>query len=438
VNKAEELKSKILNLVKEYYRERFTTRDFIEGKSPVIYAGRVFNEKELTNLVDSSLDFWLTAGKYTEEFEYNFAKFFDVSNAIIVNSGSSANLVALSSLTSPKLKDRQLKPGDEVITVAAGFPTTVAPIIQNRLIPVFVDVSLEYINAVPSEVEKAVSAQTKAIFIAHTLGNPFDIDSIKEICKINNLWLIEDNCDALGSRYKGKLTGTFGDLATVSFYPAHHITMGEGGCVITGNDELAKIVRSFRDWGRDCYCSGGEDNTCGLRFSQQFGNMPYGYDHKYIYSHIGYNLKVTDMQAAIGAAQLEKLPDFIEKRIENYGILYEGLSELKEVFILPDSLPDAQPSWFSFPITIKEGAKFIRKDLIKTLTDNLIHTRFLFGGNLTKQPAFMNSEMRISGDLKNTDYIMNNTFFVGLYPGLGKKELNYVIKTINDFVKGCR
>jgi CDP-6-deoxy-D-xylo-4-hexulose-3-dehydrase len=438
VNKAEELRSKILNLVKEYYRERFTTRDFIEGKSPVIYAGRVFNEKELTNLVDSSLDFWLTAGKYTEEFEYNFAKFFDVSNAIIVNSGSSANLVALSSLTSPKLKDRQLKPGDEVITVAAGFPTTVAPIIQNRLKPVFVDVSLEYINAVPSEVEKAVSAQTKAIFIAHTLGNPFDIDSIKEICKINNLWLIEDNCDALGSRYKGKLTGTFGDLATVSFYPAHHITMGEGGCVITGNDELAKIVRSFRDWGRDCYCSGGEDNTCGLRFSQQFGNMPYGYDHKYIYSHIGYNLKVTDMQAAIGAAQLEKLPDFIEKRIENYGILYEGLSELKEVFILPDSLPDAQPSWFSFPITIKEGAKFIRKDLIKTLTDNLIHTRFLFGGNLTKQPAFMNSEMRISGDLKNTDYIMNNTFFVGLYPGLGKKELNYVIKTINDFVKGCR
>ena len=438
MNKAEELRSKILNLVKEYYGERFTARDFIEGKSPVVYAGRVFDEKELTNLVDSSLDFWLTAGKYTEEFEYNFAKFFDVSNAIIVNSGSSANLVALSSLTSPKLKDRQLKPGDEVITAAAGFPTTVAPIIQNRLIPVFVDVSLEYINAVPSEVEKAVSDKTKAIFIAHTLGNPFDINGIKEICRKNNLWLIEDNCDALGSRYKGKLTGTFGDLSTVSFYPAHHITMGEGGCVITGNDELAKIVRSFRDWGRDCYCSGGEDNTCGLRFSQQFGNMPYGYDHKYIYSHIGYNLKVTDMQAAIGAAQLEKLPNFIERRIENYGILYEGLSKLKEVFILPESLPEAQPSWFSFPVTIKEGAKFLRKDLIKTLTDNLIHTRFLFGGNLTKQPAYMNADMRIAGDLKNTDYIMNNTFFVGLYPGLGKKELNFVIKTIKDFVNGWR
>lgn len=436
MNKPEEIKSEILNLVREYYKERFTVREFIERKSPVFYAGRVFNEKELINLVDSSLDFWLTAGKYTEEFEYNFAKFFDVSNAITVNSGSSANLTAISSLTSSRLKDRQLKPGDEVITVAAGFPTTVAPIIQNRLIPVFVDVSLEYINAVPSEVEKAVTPKTKAVFFAHTLGNPFDIDSIKEICRKNNLWLIEDNCDALGSRYKGKLTGTFGDLSTVSFYPAHHITMGEGGCVLANNEELSKIVRSFRDWGRDCYCSGGEDNTCGLRFSQQFGNMPYGYDHKYIYSHIGYNLKVTDMQAAIGAAQLEKLPQFIQKRIENYNILYEGLKEFKEILILPESLPDTQPSWFSFPITIKPNSDFTRRDLIKMLSDNLIHTRFLFGGNLTKQPAFMNADMKIVGNLENTDYIMNNTFFVGLYPGLGEKELNFVIKVIKNFISG--
>ena len=322
--KHEEIKSKILHLVQEYYREKFIKKPFIPGESVVRYAGRVFDERELMNLVDSSLDFWLTAGPHAEAFENELADFFGVEDAALVNSGSSANLIAISSLTSQKLLDRQLKPGDEVITVASGFPTTVAPIVQNRLIPVFVDVSPGSYNANPEIIEKSVSEKTKAIFLAHTLGNPFDIDHVKSIADKYGLWIIEDNCDALGSRYNGKLTGTFGDLATLSFYPAHHITMGEGGCVLTDNEDLAKIVRSFRDWGRDCYCAAGEDNTCGLRFSQQFGDLPFGYDHKYVYSHIGYNLKVTDMQAAIGREQLKKLPEFIEKRKQNVNHLYSG------------------------------------------------------------------------------------------------------------------
>jgi CDP-6-deoxy-D-xylo-4-hexulose-3-dehydrase len=331
--KHKEIRSNILQLVKEYYRSKFVKKPFIPGDSIVRYAGWVFDEKELMNLVDSSLDFWLTAGKHAEAMENELAEFFGVEDAALVNSGSSANLIAISALTSPKLLDRQLKPGDEVITVASGFPTTVAPIIQNRLVPVFVDVSLGTYNANAEIIEKAVSDKTKAIFLAHTLGNPFDIDHVKAIADKYSLWLIEDNCDALGSRYDGKLTGSFGDLATLSFYPAHHITMGEGGCVITDNEDIAKIVRSFRDWGRDCYCAAGEDNTCCLRFSGHHGDLPFGYDHKYVYSHIGYNLKLTDMQAAIGREQLKKLPAFIENRKHNFNLLYSGLEKFSERII---------------------------------------------------------------------------------------------------------
>lgn len=429
----EELRSGILRLVQEYYVKKFVTKPFIPGESIVRYAGRVFDEKELMNLVDSSLDFWLTAGKHAEAMENELAEFFGVEDAALVNSGSSANLIAISALTSPKLSDRQLKPGAEVITVASGFPTTVAPIVQNRLIPVFVDVSLGTYNANADIIEKAVSEKTKAIFLAHTLGNPFDIDHVKAIADKHRLWLIEDNCDALGSRYEGKLTGTFGDLATLSFYPAHHITMGEGGCVITDNEDLTKIVRSFRDWGRDCYCAAGEDNTCGLRFSQQFGDLPVGYDHKYVYSHIGYNLKVTDMQAAIGREQLKKLPVFIEKRKQNFNLLYSGLEKFSERIILPVATPKSDPAWFGFLITVRDNQSFTRTELVQFLNSNKIHTRNLFAGNLLRQPAFMNIERRVVGDLKYTDLIMNNTFFIGVYPGLGKEEIDYVLDKFNEF-----
>lgn len=431
--KHKEIRSNILQLVKEYYRSKFVKKPFIPGDSIVRYAGRVFDEKELMNLVDSSLDFWLTAGKHAEAMENELAEFFDVEDAILVNSGSSANLIAISALTSSKLLDRQLKPGDEVITVASGFPTTVAPIIQNRLVPVFVDVSLGTYNANAEIIEKAVSDKTKAIFLAHTLGNPFDIDHVKAIADKYRLWLIEDNCDALGSRYDGKLTGSFGDLATLSFYPAHHITMGEGGCVITDNEDIAKIVRSFRDWGRDCYCAAGEDNTCGLRFSGQHGDLPFGYDHKYVYSHIGYNLKLTDMQAAIGREQLKKLPAFIENRKHNFNLLYSGLEKFSERIILPVAAVNSDPAWFGFLITVKDNQSFTRTELVQFLNNNKIHTRNLFGGNLIRQPAFMNIERRVVGDLKNTDLIMNNTFFIGVYPGIGEEEINYVLDKFNEF-----
>jgi CDP-6-deoxy-D-xylo-4-hexulose-3-dehydrase len=431
--KHKEIRSNILQLVKEYYRSKFVKKPFIPGDSIVRYAGRVFDEKELMNLVDSSLDFWLTAGKHAEAMENELAEFFDVEDAILVNSGSSANLIAISALTSSKLLDRQLKPGDEVITVASGFPTTVAPIIQNRLVPVFVDVSLGTYNANAEIIEKAVSDKTKAIFLAHTLGNPFDIDHVKAIADKYSLWLIEDNCDALGSRYDGKLTGSFGDLATLSFYPAHHITMGEGGCVITDNEDIAKIVRSFRDWGRDCYCAAGEDNTCGLRFSGQHGDLPFGYDHKYVYSHIGYNLKLTDMQAAIGREQLKKLPAFIENRKHNFNLLYSGLEKFSERIILPVATVNSDPAWFGFLITVKDNQSFTRTELVQFLNNSKIHTRNLFGGNLIRQPAFMNIERRVVGDLKNTDLIMNNTFFIGVYPGIGEEEINYVLDKFNEF-----
>ena len=428
-----QLRKEIQQLVKQYYTEKFTPAVFKPGDSIVRYAGRVFDEDELTNLVDSSLDFWLTAGPHAEAFENEFAEYLGTEDSILVNSGSSANLVAVSTLTSPKLLDRQLKPGDEVITVAAGFPTTVAPIVQNRLIPVFCDIEPGTYNALPENIEKAISTKTKAIFMAHTLGNPFDLGAIMDIARKNNLWVIEDNCDALGSKFNDKFTGTYGDLGTVSFYPAHHMTMGEGGSVVTNNEDLARIARSFRDWGRDCYCASGEDNTCGIRFTQQFGELPPGYDHKFVYSHIGYNLKVTDMQAAVGRAQLKKLPGFVAKRKENFELLYAGLKKFEDRLILPVATPGSDPSWFGFILSVREGQPFTRTQLVQYLNNKKIHTRNLFGGNLLRQPAFMNIEHRVIGDLANTDFIMNNTFFIGVYPGLGKSEIDYMIEMFSDF-----
>ncbi len=427
------IREEIFEKVRKLYSLKFEKRMFIPGKTPVRYAGRVFDENELINLVDASLDFWLTAGRYAEEFESRFAEYFGVSDAILVNSGSSANLVALSTLTSTKLGDKRLKPGDEVITVAAGFPVTIAPIIQNGLIPVFVDVNIGTYNAIVQQIEKAISPKTRAIFMAHTLGNPFDLDQVMEIVKKHDLWLVEDNCDAVGSTYHGKLTGTFGHLATVSFYPAHHMTLGEGGCVLTNDDELARIARSFRDWGRDCYCGPGENNTCGKRFTQQFGSLPYGYDHKYVYSEVGYNLKVTDMQAAIGVAQLDKLEGFTQKRKENFQKLYEGLKLFKDRIVLPQTTPNSDPSWFSFLITVRENAGFSRNDLTRFLEQNGIETRNLFAGNLTRQPAFQDKQMRKINDLENTDYIMNNTFFVGVYPGIGDDQIDYMVDKFSQF-----
>ncbi len=428
-----EIRTRILDLVREYYKAKFKAESFIPGESSVRYAGRVFDEKELIGLVDSSLDFWLTAGPHAEALENELADFIGVRDAILVNSGSSANLVAISALTSPKLLDRRLKPGDEVITVASGFPTTVAPIVQNRLIPVFVDVSLETYNAIPELIEEALSPKTKAIFLAHTLGNPFDLEYITMLTKRYNLWLIEDNCDALGSKYEDKYTGTFGDISTLSFYPAHHITMGEGGCVITNNENLARITRSFRDWGRDCYCASGKDNTCGKRFSQQFGDLPFGYDHKFVYSHIGYNLKITDLQAAIGREQIKKLPDFIKKRKENFNLLYSGLERFSDKLILPSATKKSDPAWFGFIITVRENQGFTRTDIVRFLNENKIHTRNLFAGNLLRQPGFKDIERRVVGELKNTDFIMNHTFFIGVYPGIGKQEIDYVIKKFDEF-----
>jgi CDP-6-deoxy-D-xylo-4-hexulose-3-dehydrase len=433
--KHQEARSRILQLVRQYYQDKFIQTEFLPGQSIVRYAGRVFDEEELINLVDSSLDFWLTAGQNAEAFESELAEYIGLEESVLVNSGSSANLIAISILTSPKLKERQLKPGDEVITVAGGFPTTLAPILQNQLIPVFVDIELGNYNAIPEQLGKAVSKKTKAIFLAHTLGNPFDLEAVINLSKRYNLWLIEDNCDALGSLYNNKFTGTFGDIATFSFYPAHHITMGEGGCVATDNEELARISRSFRDWGRDCYCASGEDNTCGIRFTQQFGNLPVGYDHKFVYSHIGYNLKITDMQAAIGRAQLKKLPVFVQKRKENFTLLYEGLKIFKDRIILPNPTSKSIPSWFGFPITIRDNQNFNRTNLVQFLNENKIHTRNLFAGNLLRQPAFINIAHRVVSDLKNTDFVMNNTFFIGVYPGIGEAEISYVIDRFNYFFK---
>ena len=438
MSKEDTLRKEILNLVCQYYQEKFAKKEFDPSRDMVHYAGRVFNEHEIYNLVDSSLDFFLTSNRYTERFEADFAEYLGVSNALLVNSGSSANLVALTTLTSPKLDDHRLKPGDEVITVAAGFPTTVAPIVQNQLVPVFVDINVGDYTAIPEKLEEAISPKTRAIMMAHTLGVPFNLDVVNDLVRNHDLWLIEDNCDALGSRYHGQLTGTFGHMATFSFYPAHHITMGEGGCIVTDNDELARIARSIRDWGRDCYCTGGENNTCGKRFSQQFGTLPFGYDHKYVYSHIGYNLKVTDMQAAIGCAQLQKLEGFIAKRKANHQRLLKILRPYEDRLILPIATEYSDPSWFCFVITVRNEAGFTRNELTKFLEVNGIETRNLFSGNLLRHPAFQNIPHQVVGDLTNTDVVMNNTFFIGVYPGICDSQLDWIETVFTRFMKGER
>jgi len=424
----------ILNAVREY-GETLPTVSFVRGESPVPVSGKVLDADDFVNLVDSSLEGWLTSGRFHEDFERGLARYVGVRNAVFVNSGSSANLVALSALTSPKLGKKALKPGDEVITVAAGFPTTVNPIIQNGLVPVFVDVELGTYDAVIDQVREAISPKTRAIMMAHTLGNPFDVAQIKSICQEHDLWLVEDSCDALGSTYDGKRTGSFGDTATVSFYPAHHITTGEGGAVFVNKPLIKKQVESFRDWGRDCYCATGHDNTCHKRFEWQLGNLPKGYDHKYIYSHIGYNLKATDMQAALGLSQLKKLDRFISARKQNFGTLRHLLSDITD-FILPEATANSDPSWFGFPLTIRPESSIDRTELLRNLDKHKIGTRLLFAGNLLKQPAYMNIEHRVIGDLQNSDLVMTNTFWLGVYPGLTSEMLEYVSDVIHEFVEG--
>lgn len=428
-----EVRKKILKQVKEFYLASKQNKKFIAGETYINYAGRIYDEKELINLVDSSLDFWLTAGKFSLQFEKDFAKFLGVKFCLLTNSGSSANLLAISALTSPKLGQRQLKLGDEVITTASGFPTTLNPIIQNGLIPVFVDVNLDDYNIDDKKIEQAISEKTKAIFVAHNLGNPVNLEKISSIAKKHNLWLIEDNCDALGSKYNNKYTGTFGDIATFSFYPAHHITMGEGGALATNNPELKRIIASFRDWGRACWCEPGQDNSCKKRFSWKLGDLPFGYDHKYTYDHIGYNLKLTDMQAAVGVAQLKKLPSFIKTRQKNFAIIYNFLKEYQDYILLPEATENSNPSWFGFPILVKKTAPFSRADIVEYLEKNKIATRMLFGGNLLKQPAYKNIKCRIHGSLENTDMIMNNLFWIGVYPGMKKEQLKYIEKVFKNF-----
>lgn len=433
-----EIRAKILELVKKYYRESTNNGDFTPGKDMIPFAGRIYDEKEMVNLVDSSLDFWLTTGRYAEEFERRFAEIMNQRYCMIVNSGSSANLVAISALTSPLLKSERLKAGDEVITVAAGFPTTVTPIIQNGLIPVFVDVDLETFNINPDLIEAAITPKTRAIALAHTLGNPFDLDRVKAIADKHNLFLVEDCCDAVGSTYNGKMVGTFGDIATTSFYPAHHITMGEGGSVLTSNPILKRAATSLRDWGRDCYCDPGCDNTCGRRFKGRYGELPEGYDHKYVYSHLGYNLKVTDMQAAVGVAQLDKLDDFIQKRKDNFKLLSEGLKKFEQYLVLPKATPKSDPSWFGFPFSIRQGAPFKRNDLANFLEEHKILTRQLFAGNMIKQPAFKDVNYRVVGELTNTDYIMGNTIFIGVYPGIDSVRMDYILEVFDNFFKNIQ
>ena len=428
-----EIRSEIFEHVREFYASKCQDV-FIPGTSRINYAGRVYDEKELISLVDASLDFWLTTGRCAEQFEKDLANFLGVKYCLLTNSGSSANLLAVSALTSPILGERRLKPGDEVITTACGFPSTLNPIIQNNLVPVFIDVDLGTYNIQVEQIEAAISDKTKAIVIPHTLGNPADLDAIIKIVKKYDLWFIEDNCDALGSRYNGKYTGTFGHISTCSFYPAHHITMGEGGAVITSDPLLKKIIMSFRDWGRDCWCEPGCDNTCEKRFDWQLGDLPLGYDHKYIYSHIGYNLKATDMQAAIGVEQLKKLPGFIHKRKENFNVLYQGLKKYESYFILPRPTPHSDPSWFGFPILIRRDAPFSRENIVKYLEERKIATRMLFGGNLLKQPAYKEIRCRVAEPLTNTDCVMNNLFWIGVYPGLTKEMTDYVEHCFKEFI----
>ncbi len=430
---AGELRRRILALVVDYHRKAFPGRSFTPGKDRVPVAGKVFDHQELVNVVDAALDFWLTAGRYAQGLEVALAEFMGLRHVILTNSGSSANLLAVSALTSPKLGDRRLRAGDEVLTVAAAFPTTVNPILQNGLVPVFLDVELGTYNVDPSQLEEAVGERTRAIVLAHTLGNPFNVDAVLEVARRRALFLVEDTCDALGSRYRGRLAGTFGDLATLSFYPAHHITTGEGGAVITNSGILRGVVRSLRDWGRDCWCETGADNTCGRRFGWQLGDLPAGYDHKYVYSHIGYNLKMTDLQAAVGLAQMAKLPAFIERRRKNFDLLRAGLRRYEEVLLLPEATPGAEPSWFGFPITVREPAPFDRQELVLHLEARGVATRLLFGGNLTRQPAYREARFRRAGDLRNTDTVMNQTFWIGLYPGITEDMIDYVLAVFKEF-----
>ena len=427
-------RGKILELVSEYVKSK-PKETFVPGETWIRYAGRVFDEEEYLSIVDAALDGWITAGRYSEEFEFQFSKYLGVSSSLLVNSGSSANLVALSALTSESLGENRIKPGDEVITVAAGFPTTVNPIIQNGCIPVFLDIEEGTYNIKVEEIESAISEKTKAIMIAHTLGNPFNINRILRISKSHGLYLIEDNCDALGSKYGGKMTGAYGHFSTSSFYPAHHITMGEGGAVNTSDPILERIARSFRDWGRDCYCETGASDTCGMRFTQKFGELPLGYDHKYIYSHIGYNLKITDLQAAIGVSQLKKVDKFIEKRKKNFAHLYERLKPYENYFVLPKALPEAEPSWFAFPISVREKSGISRKEIVNYLERKKIMTRTLFAGNLIKHPAYLNVKKRVASSLEVTDNVMNNTFFIGVFPGITYEMIEYVGDVFDEIME---
>ena len=444
-----ELRKSIKQLVAEFHRTNKPKEIFTPGKTPIKYAGRVYDEKEMQAAVEASLDFWLTEGRFAEEFQEGLTRKVGVKYALLVNSGSSANLLAVAALTSHLLGDRRLMAGDEVITVAAGFPTTLNPIILNNLVPVFVDVDIPTYNVNVEEIEAAISKKTRAIFIAHTLGNPFDVNEVLRVTQKHDLWLIEDCCDALGSLYslnksllktqnsklKTRPVGTFGHLATCSFYPAHHITTGEGGAVLTSDETLAKIVRSFKDWGRDCYCDPGENNTCGRRFSGQYGDLPFGYDHKYVYSHIGYNLKMTDIQAAIGLEQLKKLDNFCQARRDNFKAWINGFKKYENYFILPEATEGSDPAWFAFAVTVRNKVGFTRTDLTNHLNKKMIETRNLFGGNLLRQPAYQNIDYRKTGTLENTDRIMNDTFFLGTFPGIGKEQIEYTMAVIDKFVR---
>jgi CDP-6-deoxy-D-xylo-4-hexulose-3-dehydrase len=426
-------REEILDLTRKYWRSRSKVSPFIPGESAVPVSGKSLSDRDISALVDSSLEGWLTSGDYTDRFQRNLANYIGVRSATFVNSGSSANLLALTALTSPRLGKKRLLPGDEVITPALGFPTTVNPIIQNGLLPVFVDVNLSTMDAKEEAILSAITPKTKAIMMAHTLGNPFNVNFIKKLCEEKDLWLVEDNCDALGSTYSSQRTGQFGDTSTLSFYPAHHITTGEGGAVLTNSPLVKKLIESFRDWGRDCYCETGHDNTCQKRFDWQLGGLPRGYDHKYIYSHIGYNLKATDMQAALGESQLDRIDEFVEARKVNFNRLYEGLCEIPD-FIMPVATENSDPSWFGFPITIKKSSSLDRTELLRFLDSRKIGTRLLFAGNILKQPGYMNIKHRVVGDLENADQIMRNGFWLGVYPGLTLEMIDYVIASVKEFV----
>jgi CDP-6-deoxy-D-xylo-4-hexulose-3-dehydrase len=433
----ETLRAAILAQVAEYHGVAFPSVPFVPGETPVPVSGRTFGADDVVRLAEATLDFWLTTGSFAEQFERDLARAVGVRHALLCNSGSSANLLAVSALTSPTLGVDRLRPGDEVITVAAGFPTTVNPIVQNGLVPVFVDIGVGGYDADVAAVAEAIGPRTRAIMLAHTLGNPFDLDAIGALAAQHDLWLIEDNCDALGSRYNERLTGTFGDLATLSFYPAHHITMGEGGAVLTDRPRLKTLVESFRDWGRDCWCAPGKADTCGKRFDCELGELPHGYDHKYIYSHIGYNLKATDMQAAVGVSQLEKLPRFIEARKRNWRRLRDGLRHLEEFLILPQATANSDPSWFGFALSVRSGAPFTRRALVRFLESRRIGTRLLFGGNLLRQPAYRDVPRRVVGDLDNTDFVMANTFWLGVFPGLTDQMVDYMVENVDGFVQAA-